>query len=171
LAAASNARLRALVDAHIDATARVLRRLGVPAGDVDDAVQKVFLTLANRLADVEVGAERAFLYRTALHVAQHARRTLARRREAPPVDDVVSAALTPEELVDRQRAAALLERVLDAMPDDLREPFVLHEVEELSMAEIAALLEVPPGTVASRLRRAREEFQARVARWRRGARP
>lgn len=164
-------RLRAAVEAHIDATARVLRRLGVPSGEIDDAVQKVFLTLSRRLADVDHGAERAFLYRTALHVAAHARRTMARRREDPPVDDAPAEGFTAEELVDRRRAAEALEQVLDAMPDELREPFVLHEVEELSMAEIAALLEIPPGTVASRLRRAREEFRERAARWRRGGRP
>ncbi len=159
-------RLRSLVDAHIDATARVLRRLGVPSADVDDAVQQVFVTLSRRLDDVAPQSERAFLYRTALHVAAHARRTLARRREIGGSDDEArpSATLGPDELVDRRRAAALLERILEAMPDELREAFVLHEVEELSMAQIAELLEIPPGTVASRLRRAREEFQARALR-------
>lgn len=162
---AARVRLRALVDAHIDPTARVLRRLGVPSADVDDAVQQVFLTLSRRLADVEEGAERAFLYRTALHVAAHARRTMARRREvAEEAEGPPSTAPSAEELLDRRRAAELLEQVLDAMADDLREAFVLHEVEEVSMAEIATLLDIPAGTVASRLRRAREEFRERVAR-------
>jgi RNA polymerase sigma-70 factor (ECF subfamily) len=57
-----------------------------------------------------------------------------------------------------------LDEVLDALPMDLRAPFVLFELEELSTAEIAAMLSVPAGTVASRLRRAREEFRAIVAR-------
>lgn len=170
IAQSRDARLRALVDAHIDATARVLRRLGVRSGDVDDAVQQVFLTLARRLDDVEQNAERAFLYRTALNVAAHARRTIARRREVdePSGEGPVSTAASAEELVDRRRAAELLERVLDAMEDDVREVFVLFEVEELSMAEIAELLAIPPGTVASRLRRGRADFQERVARLRMG---
>lgn len=170
IAQSRDARLRALVDAHIDATARVLRRLGVRSGDVDDAVQQVFLTLARRLDDVEPNAERAFLYRTALNVAAHARRTIARRREVdePSGEGPVSTAASAEELVDRRRAAELLERVLDAMEDDVREVFVLFEVEELSMAEIAELLAIPPGTVASRLRRARVDFRERVARVRKG---
>ena len=170
IAQSRDARLRALVEAHIDATARVLRRLGVRSGDVDDAVQQVFLTLARRLDDVEQNAERAFLYRTALNVAAHARRTIARRREVdePSGEGPVSTAASAEELVDRRRAAELLERVLDAMEDDVREVFVLLEVEELSMAEIAELLAIPPGTVASRLRRGRADFQERVARLRKG---
>jgi RNA polymerase sigma-70 factor (ECF subfamily) len=52
----------------------------------------------------------------------------------------------------------LLDEVLDAMTMDLRTVFVLFELEELPTAEIARLLEIPVGTAASRLRRAREEF-------------
>ena len=47
---------------------------------------------------------------------------------------------------------------------DLRSVFILYEVEEMTMAEIAAVLQIPPGTVASRLRRAREDFLSRVRR-------
>jgi RNA polymerase sigma-70 factor, ECF subfamily len=61
----------------------------------------------------------------------------------------------PDELVDRDRARAALDAILAAMPLELRAVFVLYELEQLTMAEIAALLELPPGTVASRLRRAR----------------
>jgi RNA polymerase sigma-70 factor (ECF subfamily) len=172
-------RLRAMVDAHIDAIARVLRRLGVPEADVDDAVQQVFLTASRRLGDIVHGAEKAFLYKTALHVAAHARRTLARRKEEPVEDFAdVAEARGPgdvEDAIDRQRAAVMLEGVLDAMPEELRAVFVLFEVEELSVPEIAALVEIPVGTAASRLRRAREDFQERVGRLRarraRGGRP
>ena len=164
----ADARLRGMVEAHIDAMARLLRRLGVPESDVDDAVQQVFLTAARRLGDIEPHAEKSFLYKTALHVAAHARRTVARRREsgddgAPEQADGRPSA---EELIDRRRAAALLEEVLELMPEELRTVFVLFEIEQLPTLEIAALLEVPVGTAASRLRRAREEFQERVARLR-----
>ena len=160
-------RLRAMVDAHIDAIARVLRRLGVPESDVDDGVQQVFLTASRRLAEIEEHAEKAFLFRIALHVAMHARRSLARRRE-DPVEDVfvVDAAPSAEEMIDRQRAAKILEHVLDAMQEDIRVVFVLFEIEQLTVAEIAALVEIPEGTVASRLRRAREDFRERMKRLR-----
>jgi RNA polymerase sigma-70 factor (ECF subfamily) len=50
------------------------------------------------------------------------------------------------------------------MPIELRVVFVLFELEEMTTAEIATLLEIPSGTVASRLRRARETFEDHVAR-------
>jgi len=53
--------------------------------------------------------------------------------------------------------------VLDAMPFDLRAAFVLFELDELTIPEIATLLHIPEGTASSRLRRAREDFRARVA--------
>jgi RNA polymerase sigma-70 factor (ECF subfamily) len=58
----------------------------------------------------------------------------------------------------------MLDRVLADMDLDLRAVFVLYEIEEVTMAEIATVLQIPPGTVASRLRRAREDFLARVRR-------
>ena len=54
--------------------------------------------------------------------------------------------------------------LLDGLTDELRTVFVLSEIEGESMAGIAALLGLPPGTVASRLRRAREKFEARLQR-------
>ncbi len=158
-----------MVDEHIDAIARVLRRLGVPDGDVDDAVQQVFLTASRRMDEIAERAERAFLYKTALHVAAHARRSVARRRETADedgADALVDSGPSAEELIDRRRAARMLEEVLGGMAEDLRAVFVLFEVEQLSVPEIAALIDVPVGTAASRLRRAREDFRERVARLR-----
>ncbi|MDX2091773.1 MAG: sigma-70 family RNA polymerase sigma factor [Kofleriaceae bacterium] len=76
----------------------------------------------------------------------------ARRRSGRRLIDL---APSPAEVADRQRARAVLDRILDAMDDDLRAVFVLYELEELTMSEIANTLELTPGTVASRLRRAR----------------
>ena len=158
-------RLRAMVDEHIDRVARVLRRLGVPEADVDDAVQQVFMIASRRLDDIELHAEKAFLYRTALNVALHARRSLARRREETQADvAIVDTAPNVEEMIDRKRAAILLEDILSGMPEDLRVIFVLFEVEQFSVAEIASLIDLAEGTTASRLRRAREDFRERVAR-------
>jgi len=75
------ARLRWMVDEYIDFVARVLRNAGTPAAEIDDDVQRTFIAAARRLDDVRPGAERSFLLQTALYVAAHARRTVARRRE------------------------------------------------------------------------------------------
>ena len=53
--------------------------------------------------------------------------------------------------------------MLDGLTDDLRVSFVLYELEGLSSPEIATLLGIPLGTVASRLRRAREAFELGVS--------
>lgn len=162
-AAAREARLRRMVDEHIDFVARVLRNAGTPAAEIDDEVQRTFITVARRLDDVRVGSEKSFLLQTALNVAAHARRTAARRREvsADEAPELIDPA-TPELLADRKKARRLLDRVLDEMETDLRTVFVLYEFEELSMAEIATVLAIPSGTVASRLRRARGQFKERV---------
>ena len=60
----------------------------------------------------------------------------------------------------------VLDALIDELPIDSRVVLVLHEMEDHTMAEIAALLEIAPGTVASRLRRARELFDAALVRYR-----
>ena len=160
----SDGRLRSLVDGYLDFVSRVLRNAGTPQADLDDEVQRTFIIAARRLDDVRLGSERSFLLQTALNVAAHARRTLARRREvgvemAPEAFDLDA---NPEQLTDQKRLRQILDQILDRMSADLRTVFVLHEFEEMSMAEIAEALSIPSGTVASRLRRARAEFRARV---------
>jgi RNA polymerase sigma-70 factor, ECF subfamily len=159
-------RLRALVEVHFDFIWRSLRRFGMPPADADDGAQRVFFIASQKLEQIEPGKERAFLFGTAYRVAREIRRSASRRPEAPlgEGDDVPDSAPGPEEFADRRRARALLDRVLDEMPIESRTVFVLFELEELTAPEIALLLEVPLGTVASRLRRARELFQAGVAR-------
>jgi RNA polymerase sigma-70 factor (ECF subfamily) len=58
-----------------------------------------------------------------------------------------------------------MDRVLESMPIALRSVLVLYEMEEMTMAEIAVMLGIPPGSVASRLRRAREHFHEYVRRY------
>jgi len=160
-----DARLRGMVDRYLDFVARVLRNAGTPDAEIDDEVQRTFITAARRLDDVRPGAEKGFLFKIALNLAAHARRTLARRREvlaeeAPERNETFP---TPEQLTDQKRMRQLLDGVLDRMEESLRVVFVLYEFEEMNMSEIADVLEIPRGTVASRLRRARSEFRERVA--------
>ncbi|MEO8700540.1 MAG: sigma-70 family RNA polymerase sigma factor [Kofleriaceae bacterium] len=165
-ALASEIRLRHLFDAHLDFVWRSLRRLGVPELTADDAAQEVFLVASRRLADIEVGREKSFLFATALRVASTSRRAQTRRGEQDEaaIQHLVDPSPGPDELADRTRARVLLDIILARMELALRAVFVLYELEEMTMAEIAVTLEIPPGTVASRLRRARDEFQAAVTR-------
>jgi RNA polymerase sigma-70 factor (ECF subfamily) len=157
-------RLQALIADHHAFVWRSLRRLGVPDCDVDDASQQVFLVAHRRMAEIVPESGRSFLFQTALRVAADWRRAHKRRGEQTGMDllDVPDGAANPEELMDQRRARALLDRVLVGMPMDLRAVFVLFELEEMTMIEIAALSDIPLGTVASRLRRARQAFQEAV---------
>lgn len=159
-----DARLRAMVAAHFDFTWRSAVRLGVPRADADDAAQQVFLVASNRLADIAPGSERAFLFGACLRVAARHRRTLERRRESgePLPQGLADPSADPHQACERQSARAQLDQVLDTMPLELRSVFVLFELEEETMASIAEALELPPGTVASRLRRARAHFSEAV---------
>ena len=163
--AVRDARLRGLVDLHIDFVARVLRNSGTPHAEIDDEVQRTFIIATRRLDDIRPGAEKSFLFRIAFNLAAHARRTAARRREvsADQAPEQVERFATPEALTDQKRMRELLDSVLEKMEEPLRAAFVLHEFEEMSTAEIAEALGIPRGTVASRLRRARAEFRERVA--------
>lgn len=157
-------RLTQLVNRHIGFVERVLRNMGVPEADIDDAVQRTFIVVANRLDDIIPAAEKSFLFRSAKHVASHVRRSLARRRLEPIDDHVLSHDESPERAVSQKRAREMLDDILSRLPDDLRFVFTLFEFEDLTVPEIAQMLEIPVGTAASRLRRAREHFKVELRR-------
>ena len=162
-------RVEAFVRQYYAFTWRVLRRYGLAPADADDAAQKVFLIAVDRLQDIQAGSERAFLFRTARHVASKAHRSVQRRPDvsgqaidaADATDDVP----TPDDLLDRRRARDLLDRILEELSEDFRAVLVLFEIEGMPAPEIAEALDIPVGTVASRLRRARAEVERRAERY------
>ena len=156
-----------MIQTQFDFVWRSLRALGVSSANADDAAQQVFWVAAQKLESIVVGSERAFLFGTVRGVAANARRADARRIETHDeraLEHTVEPALDPEQALAAAQARNLLERVLQQMPEELRNVLVLFELEELTTPTIAEVLEIPPGTVASRLRRAREEFKVCVAR-------
>jgi RNA polymerase sigma-70 factor (ECF subfamily) len=162
-AEASQARLERMFNEHHDFIWRLLRRLGLSPGGADDAAQHVFLVAVERLADIKLGSERAFLFGTALRVARSQSRSDRRWVLEEDMDFRRSETGRPEELVDHQRAIDLMGRILGDMALNLRTVFILSELEGMTMPEVAALMEIPVGTAASRLRRARETFRSAVA--------
>ncbi len=114
------------------------------------------------------GEERSYIFGIVVRVAANVRRgrASARKREVSEGDapESLSQGPTAETSLSRAQARALLDDILAGMPEERRMVFVLFELEELTSPEIAELLDVPVGTVASRLRRAREDFEAAVAR-------
>jgi RNA polymerase sigma-70 factor (ECF subfamily) len=172
LGAASNAdrrgtRMRAMVEDSFAFIWRAVCHLGVSEADAEDAAQQVFLLANRKLDSIAEGSERAFLFGTAVRIAFRFRRTQERRREVSvdQYEESADAAPSPEELIDHARAGALLNDALDAMAPEVRAVFVLFEIEQLRKNEVAAALGIPAGTVASRVRRAREIFQEHVRRF------
>lgn len=168
--------LRVLFDTHYASIWRLLRRLGVAPGQVDDATQEVFWVAARRLGEVRPGSEHPFLYGVALRVAANERRRWAARAQLCGLEQ--GAALSsnepsPEDALAQRQARESLDLLLAQMDDSLRTVFVLAELEHLEVKQIAELEQIPLGTASSRLRRAREEFSAlaRRLRARTGGRP
>jgi RNA polymerase sigma-70 factor, ECF subfamily len=158
-------RLSTMFHQHYDFVWRSVRRLGVPEDAADDAAQEVFVVASRKLDSIELGKEKAFLFGAAIRIAADARRAVQRRRLLPgeqpePVDAVPAL----DELVDQKRARQILDDLVAQLPEDTRPIFILFELEGMTMAKIASYLDLPPGTVASRLRRARELFADHVAR-------
>jgi RNA polymerase sigma-70 factor (ECF subfamily) len=162
----AQARMRRMLDEQFDFIWRSLRRFGMPSDRVDDGAQQVFVIASRKLDVIQRGSERSFLFGTAMRVASDLRRSASYRREIahPDPGAELEGGTRPDDLLDQQRARVALDALLDDMELELRSVFVLYEIEEMTTTEIAALLEIPAGTVASRLRRARDDFQAKVAR-------
>ncbi len=171
---AAASRITAIVEENADFVWRSLRRMGVPESHAEDAAQEVFIVALRKIDRMEPGRERAYLFGIAIHVAAHVRRSFARKKEVVTATTPVTedAAPGPDVALDERRARAQLDAVLDAMEEDLRAVFILYELEGTTMIEIARLLDLPAGTVASRLRRARDVFHQAASRLRtRSAKP
>jgi RNA polymerase sigma-70 factor (ECF subfamily) len=148
-----------------------LRRLGVPAGDLEDVTHDVFITAFRRLASYDrTRPIKPWLFGIAFRVAADFKRLVRHARELP-LDRAVEA---PDGRRPPDEAAALSQDrqlVLDALGKiDLlrRAVFIMHDIEGLPVPEISDALEIPSGTAYSRLRQARIEFEAAVRELRQG---
>jgi RNA polymerase sigma-70 factor, ECF subfamily len=153
--------VQALFRAHAVFVASFLRRLGTPHSEVDDLVQEVFL-VAHRKGGYVPGAgqPRTWLASIALRVSSTNKRTRRRRREELS-DEVLHAAVASDDVGRTIEARASLLRVqqaLNTLDLDHCAAFVLYEFEGESCESIARSLDVPIGTVYSRLHHARRRF-------------
>lgn len=140
---------------------RCLRRLGVPEKDVDDVCQEVFLVLHRKLRDIDPPSSvRAYLYGICVRKASDHRRLAHVQRERA-TDEVPDRAPDSDRMdpVEKRQGLARLDRALAALDDDKRAVFVLFEVEELSMQEVAAAVDCPLQTAYARLYAARKHVE------------
>ena len=147
---------------------RLLRRLGVRTADVEDAFQEVFVIVHRKLGALEKPSSmRAWVYGICIRVAAKYRRRRSSAREvAEDAADEQIDPTTPVEHLDAKRAREVLVTILDQLDDDKRSVFVLFELEERPMAEVAQIVGCPVQTAYTRLRAAREEVAEAVRRYR-----
>lgn len=150
---------------HFDFIWRLIRRFGLSPEDADDVAQQVFMTATQKLTEITPGHERTYLYGVALRLAANLKRKAHRRREhtGSELASFHDRALAPDEATELALARELLDELLATLPEALRRVFVLANIEQFELAEIADLEGIPQGTVASRLRRARALFGERLS--------
>jgi RNA polymerase sigma-70 factor (ECF subfamily) len=149
-----------LFDEHAAFVWRVLRRHGVPARELEDACQEVFLVVFRRLPEFEGRSSiRTWIYGIAVRVAIALRRRAFMRRELlrtePPEAFTTDG---PGEIYAQREAQRLLDAALGELPRPKREVFVLYELEGMTIAETAAALGVAENTALYRLYGARKEI-------------
>jgi RNA polymerase sigma factor (sigma-70 family) len=154
---------RALVARNLDGVARFF--LSKVSAGVDDLVQRSFLALLERSAQIPAGvAVRAYLFGIARNLLL--RRFRDEYRDGRHIDELTTSVAdlgsSPSAVLDHRERVQLLYAALQALPLDFQISLELFYWEELTAAEIGVVLGVPEGTVRSRLRRARELLGERL---------
>lgn len=146
---------------HIDDLFRTAKRLTMNQVDAEDLVQETFMQAWKSFDHYELGTNcRAWLYKILFNKYDHQRRKkYTQSKYFQEADDLVflSAAYhapIPEKLTDSQVIAAL-----DKLPEHYRSVVLLADVHEFDYKEVAEVLEIPIGTVMSRLSRARTQLK------------
>ena len=150
--AASGDRFAALVERQSRFVFRVAYSVVRNVQDAEDVVQDTFLKLYRTSKWQGLHDERAFLARAAWRVAVDHRSRIVARVPHPEVPD---AGENPERVAVLADWSAVVHRLINALPEELRQPLALSATDELSPEEIAAIMGIPNGTVRSRLSRAR----------------
>lgn len=143
---------------------RTLRRLGASSSEIEDLAQEVFLVLHRGWADYDVARPlRPYLFGIAFRiVSAHQRR---RSRERPLAHtDIEDRSPWPDRALQAKQDRAVVLSALDRIPLPRRAVLVMHDIDDVPMTEVAAVLSIPLFTAYSRLRKARKELEVTVRR-------
>ena len=161
-------RFEAQVLPHLDAAYRYARWLARSASDADDVVQEATLRAYRSFADLRGADGKAWLLTIVRNCHLTAAKQRQRRNLVPlPQDDeaqgdeLVASTPDPQVLAIARDEQRLLQRLMAALPEEQREVLVLREIEDMDYREIAAVTDLPLGTVMSRLARARAALRTR----------
>jgi len=154
---------------EFDYLCRTLRRLGIAPSDIEDVAHEVFLVLHRRWTDYDSGRPlRPWLFGIAYRIAS-AHRKRVRREVLEPWFEIEDLSPQPDQAVATEQARAIVLAALERIPLPRRAVLVMHDLDGAAMHDIAAALCVPLFTAYSRLRKARKELDASLARFRTGA--
>ena len=152
--------------ARIDAIYRISFAIVGEEADARDATQETFVAAWRRIRELrDPDRFDAWLQRIAVNSARMTLRARGRRRVREiPVGDVAALAAVADQATAASRTDAdLLGAALDRLPPDQRTILVLHHLEGHGLSELAEILEIPVGTVKSRLHTARRALEAALA--------
>lgn len=149
---------------EFDYLCRSLRRLGAQQADVPDLAQEVFLALRKNWPTYDSTRPlRPYLFGIAFRIVSVYQRRRRRevRLELVEVEDVSP---RPDQTLQAKQARNLVLAALDRVPGPRRAVLVMHDIDEIPMHDVGAVLGIPMFTAYSRLRKARREFEAAVRR-------
>ncbi len=160
-AAAREARFAALVDRQSRLVYRVAYAVARNAHDAEDAVQETFLKLYRSGAWEDMRDEKAFLARTAWRMAIDKLPKTRSRALTPELQS--NDRCNPEDAAVSADWSATVQRLVDALPEQLRQPLALAAMEELNSRQIAQVMGIAEGTVRTRILRARQILKRKLA--------
>jgi RNA polymerase sigma-70 factor, ECF subfamily len=137
--------------------------------DAEDIAQETFLKLYRNGRWRGMRDERAFLARTAWRLALDMRRAPAMEFTDIDADAMPSGAASPEQQAVSANSAAALHRMIDSLPEELRQPLALSGIDGMNSREIGKVLGLPEGTVRRRLMRARQLLKEKIVNVKGGA--
>lgn len=153
-----------IYESQLDYVWHTLRRLGAPERDREDLAHDVFVVVHRRLASYDPSRSlRAWLFGIAYRVLSDYRRSARVRREVV-TDAEPPASLGGPERIRAREDRALVLAALAELELVRRAVFVMHELDGMTIPEIAEVIDAPRNTLYSHLRRARREFAAAVRR-------
>ena len=153
-------RFAALVERQSRFVFRVAYAVLRNSHDAEDVAQEVFLKLYRAGGWEQIKDERAYLARVAWRVSVDRRKRVGEELN----EEAASVERTPEELAVEANWSAVVHRLMDALPEELRMPLALSAMDELTSAEIGGVLGIPEGTVRTRLMKARAVLKQKLAR-------
>lgn len=138
--------------------------------DAEDAVQEAFLKLYRGESWLRMENEKSFLARTVWRVALDHLPKVGEQMADMQLTARGEAGASPEQNVVDEDERAQLRRLIDGLPEELRQPLVLSSVEEMTSREVAEAMGIPEGTVRTRVMRARTELRRRFSAMKEGQR-